>query len=288
MKVSTTKLAVAVAVAVLTTVFARAQDTADPCSVAAAPARYPAAASGIAAPLRATIAQYKADWQVLCSTHRGKTIGQLLADANSIAAKVDAAVLPPDSKEPSEPREAFVVTIGSFLPGIYGAIGEYGGVHVSLAAFARRAALGSDEDRMFFAQWTALSFDGNMPPWIEQTWDYGGCTKFGEHDWRKTIAGLEAVQSRLHEPAYKQLADGRERGLLDELRVGDAGSGNPMPICVCKLKSDVSKDLQLIRGVFSASARYKTFLAPLDALMAKIAAKQIEIKSEAEAHCSGG
>ena len=104
----------------------------------------------------------------------------------------------------------------------------------SIDAFRKSSSLGTAEDRIFFE--SQLSLEGDFPPYITKTWDYGGCDQYGEFDWTGTLKNIARVKKQVKSTAYLKETALFEEGMFREL-------GTSYDICTCKKKEAVLQDL---------------------------------------------
>lgn len=165
--------------------------------------------------LRADTEAYRAAWREACAKKRGASLGALLARGDALGKAYLAIVEKSGIKESKfEELHALLGTAyPKFIPAFAGAMIEYEYFEPDLATFARLAAMGDAEDRLFFASHRALyGADPYSFPWLKRTTHFGGCVRFGEFDWPGTVARIEKLEGKVKAPAYRmRLADLKQR-----------------------------------------------------------------------------
>ena len=167
----------------------------------------------------------------------------------------------------------------SFVPGFKGAYGEHEIFAPSIEAFRQSAAMGTAEDRTFFEN--QISLDGDFPPYITRTWDYGGCIQFGEFDWNRTLKGIAQVKKEVKHPAYRSESSQLEEKLFKELETSYA-------ICTCKQKESVLQDLLSVKAYLQKEPSFSPHAPKVQQTIDSIQSGRVQVRSEAEKHCSGG
>ena len=152
-----------------------------PCKAAVSPVRY-GKILRIDHKLKAEIAAYRRSWAAACAKRGGASLGGLLTRAERIKAGMTKAIAArrPQGKTADGLHEQLSKVYPTFVPAMEGSIIEFEFFEPMLAVFRAHLRLGNAEDRDFFASHDRL-FGGDFkaPPWIERTWDYGGCIRLG-------------------------------------------------------------------------------------------------------------
>ena len=149
----------------------------------------------------------------------------------------------------------------------------------SIDGFRKSAPLGNTEDRTFFEN--QLSLEGDFPPYIKKTWDYGGCDQYGEFDWTGTLKDIARVKKQVKHAAYLKESALLEDGLFREL-------GTTYDICTCGKKDVVLQDLQNVQKYIRKEQVFASQVPKVQKTIDSIQSGKIQVKSEAEKHCSGG
>ena len=187
---------------------------AGPCAAAAAKPDY---GSLLRVPdaLKAETEAYRAAWRAACARKRGASLGALLARADALGKAYLALVETSGIKETKadELHALLGTAYPKFMPAFAGAMIEYEFFEPDLAAFARHAAMGDAEDRLFFASHRFLyGTDPYAFPWLKRTTHFGGCVRFGEFDWTAAAARIEMLEGRVKGAAYRtRLAELKRR-----------------------------------------------------------------------------
>ena len=208
--------------------------------------------------LKADVEAYRAGWRELCAG-KAHALHALLLRADSIAKAFTALLDKPGIKETKfeELHELLGTAYPRFMPAFQGSMIEYEYFEPNLAVFAREAARGDSDDKLFFASHRALyGTDPHAFPWLKRTWDHGGCVRFGGFDWVAAVARIEGLEAKLKGEAYrKRLAElkDRIRGYLTDPAVKRDGkkpvvdSCAPRPRTIAELEK-TAKSLQARKG----------------------------------------
>ena len=249
--------------------------------------------SGLSIPevTRALIESYREDWRNLCSSKAGSkpSLSEIFVKAKQIEADFKKIFDAFDESIISEPnfdsrRSAAINDLVSnkfptFVPAFKGAYGEHEMFSPSIDAFKKSAPLGNSEDRIFFE--SQLSLEGDFPPYVTKTWAYGGCDRYGEFDWTGTLRDIARVKKQVKNSAYLKESALLEEGLFRELSTN-------YDICTCKKKDVVLQDLRNVQKYIKKEALYASQVPKVQQTIESIQSGKIQVKSEAEGHCSGG
>ncbi len=249
--------------------------------------------SGLSIPqnTRTLIDSYRADWRALCEPAgtRKPALSDLLASAKQIEADFkrvfeafDDAILNDrnfDVRRFDVVNELVSRKFPEFIPAFQGAFGEHETFSPSLAAFRQSAALGTSEDRLFLE--SGIPLEGDFPPFITRTWEYGGCVRHGEYDWTGVMKGIARVKQQARSAVYLKETDQFEEKLFSQLSPNGA-------ICTCKATEAVLKDYVSIQQYIGTEARFAAHAAAIRQTVAAIESGRITVQSDREKHCSGG
>jgi len=240
---------------------------------------------------KALIESYRADWKSLCAP-KGTVkpslakifdkAKQIEADFKKIFEAFDAAILNEtnfDSRRLTAINDLVSFKYPAFVPGFEGAYGEHEDFSPSLEAFRQSAPLGTDEDRIFFKN--QISLEGDFPPYIMKTWDYGGCDQYGEFDWTGTLKGIVKVKKTVKHASYLKESSLLEEGVFRELSAS-------YDICTCGKKDSVLKDLLNVQKYLNKEPAFASQVPKVRETIHSIQSGKITVRSEAEKHCSGG
>lgn len=165
--------------------------------------------------LRVDVEAYRAAWREACAKKKGASLGALLARGDAIGKAFIAVVDKSQIKETKfeELHELLGTAYPRFIPAFTGSMIEYEYFEPDLAVFARLAAMGDGEDKLFFASHRLLyGTDPHAFPWLKRTSHVGGCVRFGAFDWLAAVARIESLESEVKGAAYRRrLADLKER-----------------------------------------------------------------------------
>src|SRR6185436_12178885 len=140
--------------------------------------------------------------------------------------------------------------------------------------------------KLFFDTGIRLDLEFPMPgrwdpPWMEKTWDYGGCLRFGEFRWAEALDQIVKLKKDLHSDIYRKMASDWETLLMEDLT-------SESDVCTCKKRDAVIEDLQAAQLYLQATPALSAYVPGVQAKLQSIRTKKIKIESEAEKHCSGG
>jgi hypothetical protein len=240
---------------------------------------------------RSLIESYREDWRSLCSSKGGSkpTLAEIFEKANQIEAdfkkifdSFDESIINEanfDSRRSAAINDLVSNQFPRFVPAFKGAYGEHEMFSPSIDAFRKSAPLGNAEDRIFFEN--QLSLEGDFPPYITKTWDYGGCDRYGEFDWTGTLKDIARVKKQVKSIAYLKESALLEEGLFREL-------GTSYDICTCKKKEAVLQDLLNVQKYIRKEAVYASQVPKVQQTIDSIESGKTKVNSEAEKHCSGG
>jgi len=242
--------------------------------------------------LKAEIAEYKAHWRAACASKEPVSLHDLLVRARKIEAGfapiLDAAAT--DQSHVDDLHLAFSETYPSFIPAFEGSLIEFQYFSPNLDDFRDNEVLGTDEDRRFLDAYTELIGDATLYPWLMQTWDHGGCVRFGEYKWADTLKTLDGLRASVKGPAYRDMIDRLEEAMKEQWQTlgMPAEEGKPPQICTCENRNAVVPDLQSILTAIAQRSGYDATRAALQRTLAGVEAGAIPVQVEAEKHCSGG
>jgi len=240
---------------------------------------------------RSLIESYRKDWRSLCSSKGGSkpSLAEILVKAKQIESdfkkifdSFDESIINEanfDSRRSAAINDLVSNKFPTFVPAFKGAYGEHEMFSPSIDAFRKSAPLGNAEDRTFFEN--QLSLEGDFPPYITKTWDYGGCDRYGEFDWTGTLKDIARVKKQVKSTAYLKESALLEEGLFREL-------GTSYDICTCKKKEAVLQDLLNVQKYIRKEAVYASQAPKIQRTIDSIESGKIKVNSEAEKHCSGG
>ena len=242
--------------------------------------------------LKAEIAEYKARWRAACGSKEPVSLNDLLVRARRIetafAPILDAAAS--DQSHVDELHLAFSETYPSFIPAFEGSLIEFQYFAPNLDDFRDNEVLGTDEDRRFLDTYAELIGDATLYPWLMQTWDHGGCVRFGEYKWADTLKTLDLLRAAVKGQAYRDMIDRLEEALKEQWQtLGMAAEeGKPPVICTCENRNAVVPDLQSILAAIAGRPSYDATRAALQRTLAGVEGGAVPVQVEAEQHCSGG
>lgn len=251
------------------------------------------------------IINYRQSWQDVCSGKSLRSLYPLWVEAKKIIewrGEGEGYKLCFASEAYDECSDITPYTPG--FAGIY-AEGILQNFTWSQEKFAQNTLIGTQEDKDFFNTFTNLNIENssNFSPWVEQTWDYGGCTKYGSYNWVKTLNALDDLSKKVKSPVYLEEINLHRSHLLTGVTNHLLGIDFETPvfsdfkpsICTCGKKEDVLNDLESISKYAKTNLFYFESRDTLtnqsiriDELILEIKNGKVDIFSQAERHCSGG
>ena len=242
---------------------------------------------------KALIESYRSAWKTFCDVEKQArpSMAALLVQAKEIELRFDKVF---ETGKPSELSrtqdealsDLLVKKYPSFVPAFEGSYFEYEYFMPSFETFEKHTPLGTAEDKRFFETGIRLGLEFPMPgrwnpPWLEKTWDYGGCLRFGEFRWTEALDQIMKLKGDLHSDIYRKMASDWESFLMEDLT-------SQSDVCTCKEKDAVIEDLQAALLYLQATPALSAYLPAVQAKLQAIQAKRIEVESEDVKHCSGG
>jgi hypothetical protein len=262
---------------------------------------------------------YRQSWQYVCSGKSDHSIYPLWIEAKELTKTTytNSGVLGSALCEENKMINGECATdITAYAPGIKGVYAE--GMLLdftpSRKLFSENIILGTQEDKDFFATYALLGLeDDNFSPWIEQTWDYGGCTKYGSYDWVGVLDTLDKLSKKINNLGYLEEINLYKSELLNGVTNNMIGWNYEFKdpkypyvkphICTCDKKNEVLSDLDKVLQYSKNHLFYYDLTSapgpghpssPSDLspsiidFINKIKEGKINVLSDAERHCSGG
>lgn len=254
---------------------------AGPCAAAAMKADY-GSLLRIPDALRGETEAYRAAWREACAKKKGASLAALLAKGDALGKAYTAAIDKSGIKETKyEELHALLGTAyPKFIPAFAGSMIEYEYFEPDLATFARLAAMGDAEDRLFFASHRALyGTDPHAFPWLKRTTHFGGCVRFGEFDWPGAVARIEGLEGKVKAAAYRtRLAELKQR-IQSYLTkpVFEREAGKKPVVDSCAPKARTLAELEKIAKALAARKGWEKAAAGLRKTADDIRANRVEV-----------
>lgn len=267
-----------------------------PCRAATAPLRY-GTILRVPAKLKAEIAAYRRGWAAACRRKGGASLGALLARAERIKAGMLKAIGKRRAQGNTADRlhRQLGKVYPSFVPAMEGSIIEYEFFQPMLEVFKAHVRLGNAEDRMFFSSHARL-FGGDFkaPPWIERTWDYGGCIRLGRwspagparpgYDFVAASSDIAILMRVLRNGWYRGRVAKIEVRMLQTLTrlPRPRGKGKPAVIDACGTKAEAIGTMRRIADAFRTKhSAYRRAGAGLRRTLAAIETGKVRVCEKA-------
>jgi hypothetical protein len=272
-----------------------------PCKAASAPMRYGRILK-IPAKLKSEIAAYRRGWAAACKKGGGASLGSLLIRAGRIKAGMMKAIAArrPQGKTADRLHAQLSKVYPSFVPAMEGSIIEFEFFEPMLAVFKAHIRLGNAEDRAFFDSYDRL-FGGDFkaPPWIERTWDYGGCIRLGRwsphgaarpgYDFVAAARDIARLKVILRSRWYREKVTTLEARMLRTLATlpQKRGKGKARVIDACGTKAEAVAAMQRIaRRLGGKHTAYRRAAAAMRRTLKAIRAGRVRVCEKAS--CPGG
>jgi hypothetical protein len=155
--------------------------------------------------VKAAAEQYRSGWRAACAKGGGASLAALLNQADLIAATLERELQknPAKGKAVDAQHTALAEVFPTFLPAILGSVIEYEFVLPLLFVYKAKASLGDAQDKAFFAAHGLLFGDDfKAPPWVQRTWDYGGCARLSTYDFAAGLTTADRLRRAAARPAY--------------------------------------------------------------------------------------
>ena len=258
-----------------------AQAANDPCVAANAKESY-VGFETVEKSLKDDVVAYRKLWREYCGKRTPAKVLGLFEALTAVAPKIQAQVAKTNDEKT---LDALVKKLPDFVPAVSCFVYDGGSnCDASLEEFAVIAAAGTDEDKLFAETHRDVRGYGTLAPWYEQTWDYGGCIRYGEYDWVATLKKIDAAREKIQGKTYTVQLDEMKHGLLDVF----AGDVTRQGTCSCKAKGAPLKDLPKVAAYLEKGRDSKEYLGQVRELLQGLKSKKFKMRSQAEAHCSGG
>ena len=259
-----------------------------PCLAATAPINYgtlirpdPAAARAIRA--------YRAAWVRFCRSKRG-SINDLLRLADHVERGVGRAINAANNarrlagKNADRAHDDLQKRWPGFVPAFMGSIIEFEFFRVQMWVLRRFAKWGDDRDRLFFAEERKIFGDDEKShPWIRRTWDYGGCTKFGEYDWVANIRKVDGLRARLDGWYKRRLGE-----YHDDMKHTIGLWAKAKEICTCGAPGTVVADLTRLQAFLAKRHRYRGYSHQIGRALGRLKGGQAKVLSDKLRQCKYG
>jgi len=272
-----------------------------PCKATVSPVRY-GKILRINSRLKAEIAAYRRSWAAACAKRGGTSLGGLLVRAERIKAGMMKAIAArrPQGKTADRLHEQLSKIYPTFVPAMEGSIIEFEFFEPMLAVFKAHIRLGNAEDRAFFESHDRL-FGGDFkaPPWIERTWDYGGCIRLGRwsphgaprpgYDFVAAASEIARLKVVLRTRWYREKVLALEARMLRALATlpQKRGAGKAPLIDACGTKVEAMAEMKRIAArLRTKHSAYRRAGAALRRTLKAIAAGQVRVCEKAS--CPGG
>jgi len=240
---------------------------------------------------KSVIESYRSAWKDFCGAKAVSdkpTMADLILKAKTLEGQFGKIIEAHNRALTTEQRYAGADAVSdlvskkypSFVPAFEGSYWEQEYFRPSTAEFKKHAQLGTPEDKLFFE--AGMKLESEFPPWMDRTWDYGGCWLFGDFKWTETLDRLVQLKKSLHSDIYKKLTADYEASMMEPL------TSLGQSVCTCKRKESVLEDLQRVLSYLEKEPAFSSYLPMVRSSIDALETKKIIVNSEAEKHCSGG
>ena len=262
------------------------------CQVARAQPVYTSKVMEVPDEIKKLIQAYKKSWVNLCDRKAGSSVHETFILAKTLEDEFTYADLPmkgTDMERAIELDRVLAYDLMQFIPAFQGSYMDHEYFMPRFAAFSQVSKFGTEEDKQFFQLHADLNGNGILPNWYQQTWDYGGCLRFGEFDWVGAFQKL-GDPGQIKSIQYRKLLDKIEIDLQKTLEklYYKYRDGKFHKICTCKTTKAVQIDLGELVKHLGKIKRYSRLATKLKITLASIKKGETPVLSQAEQHCSGG
>jgi hypothetical protein len=239
---------------------------------------------------KSAIESYRSDWRAFCGEKPQRerpTMADLIQKAKTVEDLFGKTFETFIKARTTEERYAGADAVSdlvvkkypSFVPGFEGSFWEQEYFRPSTEEFRKHVHLGTAEDKLFFD--AGMPLQTEFPPWIDRTWDYGGCLRFGKYPWTETLEKIVQLKKSLQSDIYKKLTSEYEESLMGSVTsMGD--------VCTCEGKEAVLEDLQSVLAYLEKEPSLASYVPLVRSKLDSVQSRKITVNSEAEKHCSGG
>lgn len=262
------------------------------CEIARAPSTYTSEVIKIPDDVKKNIQEYKKSWIDLCDRKAGSSVYNTFALAKILEDEFTYADLPAKGTRMERAIELDRVLahdLMQFIPAFQGSYMEYEFFMPRFEIFSQVSIHGTEEDKQFFQLHADLNGNSILPNWYQQTWDYGGCFRFGEFDWVEAFQKLKQAK-RIKSVEYRKVIDSIESNLgktFDRLYF-KAQRRKSSKICTCNEKQAVQTDLKKLIKYLRENKQHSKLAAKLKVILLSVKKGEVPVLSQAEQHCSGG
>jgi hypothetical protein len=240
--------------------------------------------------VKTVIEIYREDWRGFCGDAKsGKpSMANLLVKAKAVEERFGNVIQKHNDSLTTEERYARADAVSdlvvnkypAFVPGFEGSYFEQEYFRPSTVEFRKHVRLGTDEDKRFFG--AGITLQTEFPQWMDRTWDYGGCWRFGAFNWTEEVDKVLQLKKDIQTDIYQKLISEYEDSLMGPLTSEDG------MICTCERKDAVAEDLRRALAYLEQDPILSEYATRVRAKLKAIEEKKTTVNSEAEKHCSGG
>lgn len=266
------------------------------CVAARMPEKYDDRLLKIPELIKKHVSAYKKSWKLLCQKKSSSALRDafvrgldLEKDLISIVESAGSTGMEGDEGKKADRLHRYLETdLPKFIPAFQGSYLEYVYFSLRYKDFQDFAQAADSEDKAFFDTYAELRGSGTFAPWYQQTWDYGGCVRFGEYDWVAALKKLDVVRT-IKFASYSRILSKLERDFVYVIDgSGLKVEGSQKSICTCKAKELVANDLNKIAAFLETAKIRPELLKKIQELDLEIKQGRVTIMSDAESRCGGG
>ena len=250
--------------------------------------------------VKSYITEYKKSWTDLCDRKESASLHQAYGMAlnleknfspifDSRSLQKRTLDVEAELKKENAAHDYLQKELPKFIPAFEGSLITYEYFQPLILDFKEFSKNGNAEDKLFFQVLAEMKGDFILPPWLEGTWDYGGCLKFGEYNWILAFEKLNEAK-KIKAIEYSKVITEQQKILnkvFEDLFV-ESPDKKISDICTCKKKVDVKADLEKLLVYLNKEKTHTNLVAKLQKTLAAIKTGQILVKSSDEVSCGGG
>ena len=272
-----------------------------PCTAAVAPERY-GSVFKISDAFRTAVSRYRRSWATACAKGQGASIHTLLVRAQAVETEF-AKVLAKSrirGKAADRAHTLLAEVYPTFIPAFGGSLIEFEFFRARLDVLRSHARLGNEDDRRLFGAYDRLiGEDLKAPPWIQRTWDYGGCVRLGRwssngpkkpgYDFVAAASDVARLKVTLKGEWYRKRVAEFEARMLHSFGTlaRRQEKGKPKVVDACGTRQEAERALERIASAYARGhSHYRRAAVAIRRTLREVAAGRTRICEKGS--CPGG
>ncbi len=232
---------------------------------------------------------YRRAWKDLCKSRRG-SLNRILTIAARIERGVQQALNAAHKakrligKNADTAHDDLQKRWPQFVPAFMGSIIEFEFFRVQMWVVTRYAKWGDASDKLFFAAEAKIfGNDEKSHPWVQRTWDYGGCTKFGTYDWVGNIRKVDGLRVRLGGWYRRRLGEYHA-----DVKRTISNWSKAKEICTCGAPGTVVAALTRMQAFLQKRHRYRGYSRQIGTTLQRLNTGKAKVLSDKLKQCKYG